>query len=214
MHNQLMDGNRSVHVVSSLSAGRYLVSAPAHVKRRGRRIKGRIKGRHTSHRFSNCLCCCSPVPSPHTPSPKPHSPSTSSMLKLTPPRYAQQQQIYNAQAQAAAAAAVQRGNQQLQQQVQQQAQQQAQAAQQSHLQQQQNLLGLINRNSGNVSAGLVGRAINIGPGAVQGLGLDGRPIPQTAAETQIRDVWAEDLNREMGVLRSLVDKFPYIAMVS
>lgn len=132
----------------------------------------------------------------------------------SPPRYAQQQQLYNAQAQAAAAAAVQRGNQQLQQQVQQQAQQQAQAAQQSHLQQQQNLLGLINRNAGNVSTGLVGRPINIGPGVVQNLGLDGRPIPQTAAETQIRDVWAEDLNREMGVLRSLVDKFPYIAMVS
>lgn len=49
---------------------------------------------------------------------------------------------------------------------------------------------------------------------MQSLGLDGRPIPQITAETQIRDVWAEDLNREMGVLRSLVDKFPYIAMVS
>lgn len=151
---------------------------------------------------------------PHPPHPSTSSSSSISKANTSPPRYAQQQQLYNAQAQAAAAAAVQRGNQQLQQQVQQQAQQQAQAAQQSHLQQQQNLLGLINRNAGNVSAGLVGRPINIGPGVVQNLGLDGRPIPQTAAETQIRDVWAEDLNREMGVLRSLVDKFPYIAMVS
>lgn len=66
-------------------------------------------------------------------------------------------------------------------------------------------------------AGLVprpGMGANMGVGVGGGsVGLDGRPngaLPQ--GDTQIRDVWAEDLNREMGVLRSIVDKYPYIAM--
>jgi CCR4-NOT transcription complex subunit 7/8 len=35
-----------------------------------------------------------------------------------------------------------------------------------------------------------------------------------AAKTRIRDVWKHNLAHELAVLRSLVDKYPYISMVS
>lgn len=35
-----------------------------------------------------------------------------------------------------------------------------------------------------------------------------------AVKSRIRDVWKHNLAQEMAVLRSLVDKYPYISMVS
>jgi hypothetical protein len=46
---------------------------------------------------------------------------------------------------------------------------------------------------------------------------DGRLALETkagAAKTRIRDVWKHNLAHEMAVLRQLVDKYPYISMVS
>lgn len=34
-----------------------------------------------------------------------------------------------------------------------------------------------------------------------------------ANKSRIRDVWASNLNEEMAILRCLVDKYPYVAMV-
>ena len=46
---------------------------------------------------------------------------------------------------------------------------------------------------------------------------DGRLALETkagAVKTRIRDVWKHNLAQEMAVLRQLVEKYPYISMVS
>ena len=41
-----------------------------------------------------------------------------------------------------------------------------------------------------------------------------QPIRQHGNRGRIREVWKHNLHEEMAVLRELVDKYPYIAMVS
>lgn len=119
----------------------------------------------------------------------------------------------NAQQQSAAAAVVRAQQQQQQQQHQQQ--QQAQAA---HIQQQQQtIIGLLGRGGGGVSAaglgGVVGRA-GVGVGSNSGMAIDARgPVTTPPERSMIRDVWAQDLEKEMAVLRDLVETYQYVAMV-
>jgi len=111
------------------------------------------------------------------------------------------------------AAAVVRAQQQQQQQHQQQ--QQAQAA---HIQQQQQtIIGLLGRGGGGVSAaglgGVVGRT-GVGVGSGSGMAIDVRgPVTTPPERSMIRDVWAQDLEKEMAVLRDLVETYQYVAMV-
>jgi hypothetical protein len=37
--------------------------------------------------------------------------------------------------------------------------------------------------------------------------------PPNELKVSIREVWADNLEQEMGVLRDLVEKYPYLAMV-
>lgn len=99
----------------------------------------------------------------------------------------------------------------------------------THAQQQKSLVALLTDRGPGVGAGVNGIA------GVSAAGLGGtlagargaaemRANAMAAAtaaaaaqengpEKVIRDVWAEDLQREMGILREVVDKYPYIAMV-
>jgi hypothetical protein len=108
--------------------------------------------------------------------------------------------------------------------------QQAQAARTSQQQQQEkNLLSILSQQQrgsamngalvgGAVSAGGLGGVVsrNIG-----GVSMDPRAQATAAAaqaavnsgEGVIRDVWKENLEAEMAVLRNLVERYPYIAMV-
>jgi CCR4-NOT transcription complex subunit 7/8 len=44
--------------------------------------------------------------------------------------------------------------------------------------------------------------------------VDHQPLRQHGNRGRIREVWKHNLEEEMAVLRDLVDKYPYIAMVS
>lgn len=90
----------------------------------------------------------------------------------------------------------------------------ARAQQQHNMQQQQNIIGLIGRDVTSVVSA-------VGRGGVTGggIGMDrrgggGLPVPTPVERPMIRDVWAADLEKEMAVLRDLVDSYQYVAMVS
>jgi len=107
-----------------------------------------------------------------------------------------------------------------------QAQQQAQAAK---AQQEKNLLSILSHQRGSAMNGSLGGAVSAGGlggvvtrniGSVTDPRLQAAVAAQAAAQAAvvsgegvIRDVWAENLDAEMGVLRNLVDRYPYIAMV-
>lgn len=38
--------------------------------------------------------------------------------------------------------------------------------------------------------------------------------PSRAEVPEIRDVWEDNLEEEMGVLRGMIERYPYVAMVS
>jgi CCR4-NOT transcription complex subunit 7/8 len=110
-------------------------------------------------------------------------------------------------------------------------QQQAQAAARTPQQQQQdkNLLNILSQQrasglngslSGAVSGGglggVVARSIggvNAADPRIQAMASAQQAAAHASAEGVIRDVWKENLEAEMGVLRNLVDRYPYIAMV-
>ncbi|CAZ82960.1 unnamed protein product [Tuber melanosporum] len=122
-------------------------------------------------------------------------------------RFGQPPHLLFNNAQPQSAAAVVRAQQQHQQ-------QQAQAAQLQ--QQQQAIIGLIGRSGGGVSAaglgGVVGRA-GVGVGPSGGMAIDVRgPVTTPPERSMIRDVWAQDLDKEMAVLRDLVETYQYVAM--
>lgn len=153
-----------------------------------------------------------------------HLPARHSPTINTPSNFQQhhphhQAQLYAAQAQA------------------QSQQQQAAAARaaQQHAQtaQEKSLLSILSVQGGR-GAGMNGAvsAAGLGGAVVPGRGADPRVLQaqaqaqiahqaqaqaqQQAAQNdsgQIRDVWAEDLEQEMGVLRGLVERYPYVAMV-
>ena len=63
--------------------------------------------------------------------------------------------------------------------------------------------------------GLASQAAQMGFANANNQGHNGMDHPARAAgnKNMIRDVWAGNLKEEMAILRCLVDKFPYIAMV-
>lgn len=94
-------------------------------------------------------------------------------------------------------------------------------------QQEKNLLSILSQQQRGVGASMNGGVSASGLGGVvtRSIGVDPRAQMVAAAAQQqaaqaavsgegvIRDVWAENLSEEMAVLRDLVDRFPYIAMV-
>lgn len=69
--------------------------------------------------------------------------------------------------------------------------------------------------SGAVSAGGLGGVVarSIGGGADPRAQVAAQQAAAVSGEGVIREVWKENLEAEMGVLRDLVEQFPYVAMV-
>lgn len=92
-------------------------------------------------------------------------------------------------------------------------------------QQEKNLLSILSAQqqqrggvmNGGVSSGglggVVARSIGVDPRAHSVPAAAQQAAQVVSGEGVIRDVWAENLQEEMGVLRDLVDRYPFISMV-